>query len=178
MRGQTWPPGSSGLPQNRQGGRPAATQLGGVRGEGGRLGPFELEVDGAVVLERLWVGFALLVDGHDLLDLDDEAVDLVVVGDADGAHHELGQQRRGGLQRTRVGGHRRGQAAQKPAEVLTEGVDLALLALQGDDGRAAAHLEVEHSLAGRSFGGRREGVDVLEPVLLAHRRHPLLVMTA
>ena len=80
MRGQTWPPGSSGLPQNRQGGRPAATSSAACDGEGGRLGPFELEVDGAVVLERLWVGFALLVDGHDLLDLDDEAVDLVVVG--------------------------------------------------------------------------------------------------
>ena len=55
-----------------------------------------------------------------------------------------------------------GQVGEQATEVLAERVHLALLALHGDDRRAAADLEVEDALAGRAFGGGGEGVDALE----------------
>src|SRR5216117_3596828 len=105
---------------------------------------------------RRLLGLALLV--HD----DDDAVTALVVPDADRADgpRRLGRLEERGLgQRLRAGAAELGEEAR---EVVGEGADVLLLALEGDDLTSLAALQIEDALARRAEGARGEVVGSLQ----------------
>src|SRR5206468_12758282 len=102
---------------------------------------------------RRLLGLALLLELLVLVGYDD-AVTALVVPDADRADgpRRLGRLEERGLgQRLRAGAAELGEEAR---EVVGEGADVLLLALEGDDLTSLAGLQIEDALARRAEGAR------------------------
>src|SRR5215831_311107 len=157
--------GIHGLAAHGAVGPSALHQLGGAGDESLGLLARDAHARGGGLLARA-LAFLFLLE--QLVGFHDDAIVLVVVAHAQGGHDPRGF---GKVEEVHLGRHLplgRAQFGDEAGEVVAERLDLALLALEGDDGAPLSRLQVEDALAGLADGPRREEVEVLEVEGLAH----------
>jgi hypothetical protein len=121
------------------------------------------------------VGFTVFVEGDHLVELNNDSIEVTVVGDADRPDHEVEGivGRTSGVHRDEVESIGKwyvaiGKVSEQFSHVVRDRRDLLLLTLQCHDCTVAAYLDEKDALAGSTECGRREPIGCIEVAVDGH----------